>query len=159
MLEEGIVEESSSPWASAYVLAKKKNGEMRLCIDFRRLNQVTKKTVYPLPHIEECLETLSGKHYFTRLDFKSGFRQIAMHENSKECTAFYTEERLFQFRRMPFGLCNAPATFRKTINAVLAGLKGMNLQVSIDDVCIATKTWSEHLTMLKLTLDAVLLLK
>jgi len=73
LLKEGIIEESALPWASAYVLAKKKNGEYRLCIDFRRLNDVTKKIVYPLPNIDECLETLSGKRYFTQLDFMSGF--------------------------------------------------------------------------------------
>lgn len=84
LLKEGIIEESSSPWASAYVLAKKKNGEFRLCIDFRKLNAVTKKVVYPLPNIDECLETLSGKRYFTQLDFTSGFWQIAMEKKSRE---------------------------------------------------------------------------
>lgn len=67
LLKDGIIEESSSPWASAYVLSKKKNGEYRLCIDFRKLNLVTKKVVYPLPNIDECLETLSGKRYFTQV--------------------------------------------------------------------------------------------
>ena len=88
LLKEGIIEESNSPWAAAYVLAKKKNGEFRLCIDFRKLNLVTKKVVYPLPNIDECLETLSGKTYFSQLDFKSGFWQIAMEKSSKELTAF-----------------------------------------------------------------------
>lgn len=156
LLKEGIIEESSSPWASAYVLAKKKNGEMRLCIDFRKLNAVTKKLVYPLPNIDECLETLSGKQYFTQLDFKSGFWQIEMDEGSKEMTAFRTEDGLFQFRRMPFGLTNAPATFQRMINSVLAGLKGMNLQVFIDDICIATRTWAEHLNMLQTTLKLII---
>lgn len=156
LLKEGIIEESSSPWASAYVLAKKKNGEFRLCIDFRKLNLATKKVVYPLPNIDECLETLSGKKYFTQLDFKSGFWQIAMDEHSKQMTAFRTEDGLFHFNRMPFGLTNAPASFQKMINTVLAGLKGMNLQVFIDDVCIATKTWSEHLDVLRATFEAVI---
>jgi len=109
-----------------------------------------------LPNIDECLETLSGKRYFTQLDFRSGFWQIAMDENSKELTSFRTEDGLYQFKRMPFGLTNAPATFQKMINTVLAGLKGMNLQVFIDDVCIAAKTWHEHLSMLKATLETVI---
>ena len=112
--------------------------------------------VYPLPNIDECLETLSGKRYFTQLDFRSGFWQIAMDESSKELTAFRTEDGLYQFRRMPFGLTNAPATFQKMINTVLAGLKGMNLQVFIDDVCIATKSWSEHLAILQQTLETII---
>lgn len=149
MLEEGIIEESDSAWASAYVLAKKKNGDLRLCVDFRRLNMVTKKTVYPLPNTEDCLETLAGKHYFSTIDFASGFWQIPVEESSKELTAFRTEDGQFQFCRMPFGLTNAPASFQRMINALLTGLKGINLQVFIDDVCIATTTWKEHLELLQ----------
>lgn len=156
LLKQGIIEESSSPWASAYVLVKKKNGEYRLCIDFRRLNAVTKKLVYPLPNIEECLDTLSGKRYFTQLDFRSGFWQIKMEKQSKELTAFRTEDGLFQFKRMPFGLTNAPATFQRMVNSVLAGLKGMNLQVFIDDICISTKTWDEHLLLLEQTFKVII---
>lgn len=73
LLQQGIIEESISPWASAYVLAKKKSGEYRLCIDFRRLNDATKKTSYPLPNIEDCLDTISGMNHYTKLDFASGF--------------------------------------------------------------------------------------
>lgn len=76
MLNKGIIEESNSPWASAYVLAKKKNGEMRLCVDFRKLNDLTKKTVYPLPNIEDCLETLAGKKYYSLIDFASGVKKM-----------------------------------------------------------------------------------
>lgn len=144
LLDEGIIEPSDSPWASAYVLAKKKSGEWRLCIDFRRLNDLTKKSVYPLPLIEDCLDTLSGKSYFSLFDFASGFWQIPMDPDSKELTAFRTEDGHFQFTRMPFGLTNAPASFQKMINILLAGLKGLNVQVFIDDVCIATHTWEEH---------------
>jgi len=87
LLKQGIIEDSNSPWASAYVLAQKKNGTWRLCIDFRRLNTMTKKVVYPLPNSEECLDTLSGKKYFSTIDFASGFWQIAMAEDAKEKTA------------------------------------------------------------------------
>lgn len=145
LLENGFIEDSDSPWASAYVLAKKKNGEKRLCIDFRKLNEQTKKIVYPLPNIEDCLETLSGKRYFSQLDMASGF--WPMENNSKQLTAFRTEDGLYQFTRMPFGLTNAPASFQRMINALFAGLIGLNLQVFIDDVCIATETWEEHLSI------------
>lgn len=103
---------------------QKKNGEHRLCIDFRPLNAVTKKWVHPLPNIEDCLDTLSGKKFFSQIDFSSGFWQIPMDDKSKELTAFRTEDGQFQFKRMPFGLCNAPASFQKIVNATLAGLKG-----------------------------------
>lgn len=156
MINKGYIEDSDSPWASAYVLAKKKNGEKRLCIDFRKLNDQTKKVVYPLPNIDDCLDTLSGKKYFSQLDMASGFWQIAMDDKSKELTAFRTEDGLYQFKRMPFGLTNAPASFQRMINAVFAGLKGINLQVFIDDICIATNTWEEHLAMLRKVFTAVI---
>jgi len=117
---------------------------------------MTKKVVYPLPNIEECLDTLSGKKYFSTIDFASGFWQIAMAEDAKEKTAFRTEDGQFQFTKMPFGLTNAPASFQKMINGVVAGLKGLNLQVFIDDVCIATETWEEQLVMLAKLFQAVM---
>lgn len=156
LLKEDIIEESSSPWASAYVLVKKKNGEVRFCIDFRKLNSMTKKVVYPLPNIEDCLETLSGKNFFSQIYFRSGSWQIAMDDNSKELTTFRTEDGLYHFKRMPFGLTNAPASFQKMINTVLSGLKGINLLVFVDDVCIATKTWGEHLMMLRRLFEEVI---
>ena len=117
---------------------------------------MTKKTVYPLPNIEDCLDTLSGKRYFSQIDFTSGFWQMKMDQKSREMTAFRTEDGLYQFKRMPFGLTNAPASFQRMINALLAGLKGLNLQVFIDDVCIATSTWEEHLSLLEKLLRTVI---
>lgn len=156
MLEEGIIEPSDSPWASAYVLAKKKSGELRLCVDFRKLNLVSKKLSYPLPNTDDCLETIAGKNYFSLIDFASGFWQIPVARNSRELTAFRTEDGLFQFKRMPFGLANAPASFQRMINALLSGMKGINLQVFMDDICIATDTWEEHLKLLAQLFDLVI---
>lgn len=107
MLETGIVEPSSSPWSSAYVIVKK-GGDYRLCVDFRGLNSVTKKDPYPLPYIEACIEAVAGKNFYSTLDFASGFWQLPIANDSKELTAFRTEEGHWQFARMPFGLCNAP---------------------------------------------------
>lgn len=145
MLEDNIIEESNSPFASAYVLAKGKSGELRLCIDFRKFNNMTEKMVYPLPNIEDRLETL--KVNFSLIDFAHGFWQIPVAAESRELRAFRTKDGLFQFKRMPFGLTNAPASFQRMINALLGGLKGINLQVFIDDVCLATETWKEHLNL------------
>ena len=145
----GIIEPSVSPWAAAYVLVRKKTGEIRLCIDFRRLNEQTKKNQYPLPLIEDCLEPLRGNKFFYQLDLASGYWQIKMAQEAREKTASRTEEGHFQFQRMPFGLCNAPASFQKLVNALFSGLKGVHLQVFIDDICVASKTWPEHLKMLE----------
>lgn len=132
------------------MLDKKKSGEMRLCIDFRRLNELTKKSVHPLLNIEYCVETLAGKKFFSQLDMASGFWQLPLSERSRELTAFRTEDRQYQFRRMPFGLTNAPASFQRPVNVVFSGLKGLHLQVFIDDLCIAIATWEDHIVTLGL---------
>lgn len=129
-------------------LVKKKSGETRLCIDFRKLNSVTKKNVFPLPNLEDCLDALNGNKYFSTLDLASGYWQIEMAEKSKELTAFRTETGHYEFERMPFGLCNAPASFQKLVNALFTGLNGIHLQVFMDDICLATKDWSSHLELL-----------
>lgn len=149
MLNQNIIEPSKSSWANEYVMVKKKNGEFRMCIDYRKLNNLTIKEAYPLPNIDECLDNLAGKKYFSQLDFRSGYWQIPIADKSKELTAFRTDEGLFQFVKMPFGLCNAPAFFQKLINALLVGLKGQAVQCFIDDICIASNNWNEHLTMLE----------
>lgn len=133
----------------------KKTGEGRLCIDFRRLNALTKKNVFPLPRIDTALDPLSGKSFYSQFDFASGYWQMEMDESFRECTAFRTEDGLYQFRRMPFGLTNAPATFQKLMNTLLAGVRGLELQVYLYDVCIASATWDEHLDMLRRFLSLV----
>lgn len=149
MLADGIIEPSSSPWASAYVVVQKQTGEYRICIDYRKLNSLTKKYPYPSPNLEQCLETLAGKRFFSSFDLASGYWQLPMAETSKPLTAFRCEDGHFQFRRMPFGLVNAPASFQKFMNSMLTGMKGLELQVYLDDVCIATSGWSSHITALK----------
>lgn len=156
MLEQGIIEPCDGPWASEYVLVKKKSGEWRLCVDYRRLNNLTKKSCYPLPNIDSCLENLAGKVYFSQLDFASGYWQVPVDKSSREYTAFRTPEGLYRFRRMPFGLTNAPASFQRLANAMFSGLKGVALQVFLDDVCIASTTWSEHLQMLGKVFEIVI---
>lgn len=122
--------------------------EYCLCVDFRKLNSVTKKVLYPIPNTDECLEKLAGRQFFSLIDFAQGFWQLPVPKKSRELTAFRHEDGQFQFKRMPFGQTNAEASFQKMINALVGGLKGLNLQVFIDDNCIATDTWKEHLIML-----------
>ena len=116
MLRKDVIQPSTSPWASLVVLVRKKDGSMRFCVDYRKVNAVTRKDAYPLPRVDDALDTLSGSKWFTTLDLISGYWQV----EDSEKTAFCTLEGLFEFRVMPFGLCNAPASFQRLMDAVLA---------------------------------------
>ena len=139
MLESGVVQPSESEWASPVVLVRKKDGGVRWCIDYRKLNELTLKDAYPLPKIEECLDTLEGATVFSTLDMQSGYWQIEVHPEDRGKTAFITRYGLFQYTRMPFGLCNAPGTFQRAMEVVLRGLQWTTLLVYLDDVIILGK--------------------
>ena len=112
MMRNGVVEESSSPWASLMVLVKKRDSSLRFCVDYRQLNAVTRKDLFPLPRIDDLLDQLSGRRVFSTLDAQAGYWQIRVSKGSKEKTAFVTFEGLYRFQVLPFGLCNGPATFQ-----------------------------------------------
>ena len=114
LLEEGIIIPSKSSWASPVVLVKKKDNKMRFCVDYRKLNEVTKKDAYPIPRIDEMLETLRGAKWFTTLDLASGYWQVEMDPRSRDKTAFITKFGIYEFNVMPFGLTNIPANIPKT---------------------------------------------
>ncbi|GBN68513.1 Retrovirus-related Pol polyprotein from transposon 297, partial [Araneus ventricosus] len=149
MVDNGIIEESSGPWASPIVLVKKKDGSTRFCVDYRKLNEITIKDSYPLPRIDDTLDALNGSQWFSTLDLKSGYWQVEIHPEDKEKTAFTTVQGLWQFKVMPFGLCNAPATFERLMETVLRGLTSEACLVYLDDIIIVGRTFQEHLNNIR----------
>ena len=144
MIQDGVIQPSRSPWASPVVLVKKKDGKMRFCVDYRHLNRLTKLDVFPLPRIDDTLAMLSGAKYFTTLDLASGYWQVAMDPESQEKTAFNTYSGLYEFRKMPFGLVNAPATFQRLMEVVLHGLARRGCLDYLDDIIVIGRTLEEH---------------
>ncbi len=122
MSSKGVIEPAEGPWASPIVLVRKKDGTTRFCIDFRRVNGLTKKDAHPLPRIDDTLDRLSMSELFSTLDLASGYWQVEVELADCEKTAFTTPFGLYQFRVMPFGLCNAPSTFQRLMHTALAGL-------------------------------------
>ena len=145
MERQGLIEKSTSPWCSPLVPVKKKNGKIRICIDYRKLNSVTKMNSYPLPNIEDNLAQFAGSKYFSTLDLLSGYHQVALSEDSKEKTAFATENGLYQFRVMPQGACGSPATFQNLMHIVLRGIPSDRALAYLDDVLVVGTSFSDHL--------------
>ncbi|GBN41538.1 Retrovirus-related Pol polyprotein from transposon 297 [Araneus ventricosus] len=149
MVDNGIIEESSGPWASPIVLVKKKDGSIRFCFVYRKLNEITIKDSYPLPRIDDTLDALNGSQWFSTLDLKSGYWQVEIQPEDKEKTAFTTGQGLWQFKVMPFGLCNASATFERLMETVLRGLTSEACLVYLDDIIIVGRTFQEHLNNIR----------
>ena len=154
MLQDGVIRPSTSPWASPVVMVKKKDNTMRFCVDFRKVNDTTIKDAHPLPRIDDTLKSLHGAKYFSTLDLKSGYWQVPIREGDKQKTAFRTSSgQLFEFNQLPFGLCNAPATFSRLMDKTLAGLAWNICLYYLDDIIIFSKTWEEHLERLETVLQ------
>lgn len=144
LLDSGVIRESESSFSSPIVVVKKKNGDIRLCIDYRKLNLQTIKDAYPLPNLEESFSALSGAKWFSVLDLKSGYYQIAMHEEDKAKTAFVTPLGFWEFNRMPQGVTNAPSTFQRLMEKCMGSLHLKEVLVFIDDLIIFSDTLEEH---------------
>ncbi|KAG1934719.1 hypothetical protein F2P79_019745, partial [Pimephales promelas] len=149
LLESQVIRESCSPYASPIVLVKKKDGSLRLCVDYRQLNAKTRRDAFPLPRIEESLDALSGARWFSTLDLASGYNQVPVSERDKSKTAFCTPFGLFEWNRMPFGLCNAPSTFQRLMERIFGDQQYQSLLLYLDDIVVFSSSVSQHLERLE----------
>jgi hypothetical protein len=153
-MADDVIEESDSPWASPAILVRQK-GKDRFCIDYRKINEVTKADQYPIPRIDDILSQFAGKAYFTTFDANKGFHQITIDAQDREKTAFRTHKGLHQYKRMPFGLKSGPAVFQRLMDRILGRYKWQIALVYIDDIIVYSKTFEKHLEDIETVLSLV----
>lgn len=150
LLEQKIIRPSTSPYAAPVVIVRKKDGNIRLCVDYRALNEQTKKDAYPIPRIDEALDSLGGAKMFSSLDLVQGYHQVAVAEEDIQKTAFRAGTGgLYEYVRMPFGLSNSPATFQRLMEVILGDLNYGSLLLYLDDILIFSSSFEEHLERLE----------
>ncbi len=152
LLEAQIIRESCSPYASPVVLVRKKDGSLRMCVDYRQLNSKTRKDAFPLPRIKETLDSLTGAHWFSTLDLASGYNQVPVSESDRPKTAFCTPFGLFEWNRMPFGLCNAPSTFQRLMERLFGDQRHQSVLLYLDDIIVFSSSVQQHLQRLRMVL-------
>lgn len=140
MEEVGLIRKSVSEYACPLVMVWKKDGSLRLCTDFRWMNARTVKDAHPLPHQADCLTALGGSAFFSTMDLTLGFYNILVHEEDKKYTAFTTPMGLYEYNRMPQGLCNSPASFMRTMLSIFGDLNFSNLLCYLDDFLVFAPT-------------------
>ena len=151
-----MIRPSNSPWCNAVVLVRKKDGSLRFCIDFRKLNSLTVKDSHPLPRICEMLESLVGAAHYSTFDMNSGFWQVPMSPESKQYTTFTLGSMgLYECESMPFGLCNAPPTFQRLMLNCLGELNLTYCLIYLDDVIVFSHTEEEHLERMRVIFDCL----
>jgi hypothetical protein len=154
LLSKGLIEPSSSPWGASMVLAVKKDGTMRPCIDFRRLNNFTVRDKFPLPLMDQLFDSLSGAQHFSSIDLQSGYHQLAIHADDRPKTAFRTPSGHYQYKVLAQGLTNAPSVFMRAMNKIFKEQLGKTVLVYLDDILIFSKTAEEHVqAVLKILQD------
>jgi hypothetical protein len=149
MLSMDVIEPSSSPWASPIVLIPKPDGSIRFCVDYRRLNTVTRKDSYAVPRMDDCIDSLGTAKYFSTLDANAGYWQIAVAPDDRNKTAFTSHRGLYRFKRLPFGLVTAPATFQRAVDVILSSVRFQCAITYLDDIIIYSSSFEQHLIDLR----------
>ena len=155
MLRAGVIEPAQSEWASPVVLVPKPDGTLRFCVDYRRLNAITVRDTYPLPRMDECIDSLGEANVFTTLDCNSGYWQIPVAAKDQDKTTFTCHEATYRYKRMPFGLTNAPATFQRTLDITLSAFKWKSCLVYLDDVIVFSRDLKSHFTHVEAILETL----
>ncbi|CAM4689811.1 unnamed protein product, partial [Lepidochelys olivacea] len=152
MLALGVIQPSASPWASPVVLVPKKDGSVRFCVDYRKLNAITVSDAYPMPRPDELLDKLGGARYLTTMDLTKGYWQVPLDADARLKSAFITPLGLYEFLTLPFGLKGAPATFQRLVDQLLRGMESFAVAY-IDDICVFSQTWEDHVSQVRQVLD------
>jgi hypothetical protein len=144
MLKAGVIEPASTDWSSPVVLVPEPDGKMRFCVDYRKLNAMTIRDTYPLPRMDEFIDSIGNSRIFSTLDCNCGCWKIPLAAGNTYKTTFTCHEGTYRFLRMPFGLWNAPSTFQRTVDIVLSGLKWKTCLVYLDDIIVFSNTEYDH---------------
>ena len=155
LLEQWSIRPSTSPWAAPMVFVRKKNGQVRPCIDYRKLNNITCKDAFPLSKTKECIDAVAGATLFSSLDIMSACNQIPVNEEDIPKTALITKYGLFEYTTMLFGLCNAPATFQRVMELALSGLQWTTCLSYLDDVLIFGKDFTEQVARIEAVVEKI----
>jgi len=155
LLEHKIIRPSRSAWNSPIVVVAKKNGDIRMCVDYRKLNSVTTRQIFPIPDAHQLFDTLNGSAYFSTLDLSQGYHQVRVAEKDIPKTAFATRKGQYEYLRMPFGLCSAPATFQMLMNSVLHSENWQKCLIYLDDILVFGRTKKEHHERLRSVLQRI----
>ena len=147
MLDSDFIEPSQSDWSSPCILVPKPDGTFRMCTDYRKVNSVTKTDSIPVPRMDDCIDNIGQAKYVTKFDLLKGFWQIPLTDRAKEISAFVTSDGLYQYKVMPFGMKNSPATFQRLINMIKTGLD--NCKAYIDDAIIYSEEWVKQIKSIK----------
>ena len=147
-LAAGSIHPSTSAWSSPLVLVRKKTGDVRVCVDYRKLNERTIKDAYPLPRIDMCLDCLSSAKIYSTIDLQSAYMQLEVAEEDRQKTAFITKYGLYEYSVMPYGLCNGPSTFQRCIELIFRGIQWEYLLVYLDDIIVIATDFDEHIQRL-----------
>ena len=154
MLENGIIEATSSEWASPIVMVRKKDASLRMCVDYRRLNAVTHVDAYPMPRIDDLIDGLGNARFISTLDLTRGYWQMPVAKKDRHKTAFTTSYGQFQFRMLPFGLSGAPSSFQRLMDKLIKGCEGF-ASAYLDDLVVFSNSWEDHLSQLRMVLDRI----